>query len=208
MRNKQKIINIVGKSGSGKTTIAKELEKLGYNIIHSYTTREPREENEWGHTFINDWFPVYVSNTFVGIENSGNPDYTDLGVSNEFGLEDYEYIDINDMIAYKEIYEDHYFATKQQYQNKGTSIYIICPDGASQVKQNVEDAEVVTIYIQCDEDTRMYRMNHDATRNAKSINERLDKDKEVFRVCECDYVVDGNRKLDKVLEDVIEIIER
>lgn len=47
-----KLILLVGPSGSGKTTIAKELEKEGYNIIHSYTTRKPREPNEWGHTFV------------------------------------------------------------------------------------------------------------------------------------------------------------
>ena len=50
--NMDKIICLVGCSGSGKTTLAKELEGKGYNIIHSYTTRQPRYENEWGHTFI------------------------------------------------------------------------------------------------------------------------------------------------------------
>ena len=47
-----KIVCLVGPSGSGKTTIAKELEMMDYNIIHSYTTRKPREPNEWGHTFV------------------------------------------------------------------------------------------------------------------------------------------------------------
>ena len=46
------IVCLVGMSGSGKTEISKELEKMGYNIIHSYTTRQPREKNEWGHTFV------------------------------------------------------------------------------------------------------------------------------------------------------------
>ena len=49
-----RIVCLVGASGSGKTTIAKELDKLGYNIIHSYTTRKPRVENEWGHIFIDE----------------------------------------------------------------------------------------------------------------------------------------------------------
>lgn len=55
MREQDTIVCLVGASGSGKTTIAKELEKIGYNIIHSYTTREPRSNNEWGHTFVKEY---------------------------------------------------------------------------------------------------------------------------------------------------------
>ena len=44
----------VGRSASGKTTIANMLEKDGYSQIASYTTRPPRHENEVGHTFISD----------------------------------------------------------------------------------------------------------------------------------------------------------
>ena len=46
---------LVGKSASGKTTIAEILEKeLGFKSIQSYTTRAPRYEGETGHTFITD----------------------------------------------------------------------------------------------------------------------------------------------------------
>ena len=54
----------------------------------------------------------------------------------------------------------------------------------------------------------MIRMNGDRNRSPQSVSDRLEKDREVFKVCECDFVVDGNRELDKVLQDVIEIIER
>lgn len=43
---------IVGASGSGKTTIANELEKRGLTQIQSYTTRPKRVYNEMGHIFI------------------------------------------------------------------------------------------------------------------------------------------------------------
>lgn len=42
------MIVLVGKSCSGKTTIAKELEKLGYSLIVTYTTRPIREGEEDG----------------------------------------------------------------------------------------------------------------------------------------------------------------
>lgn len=47
------IFCIIGKSGSGKTTIAnKLLEKYGYTQIASYTTRPPRTENDTDHIFV------------------------------------------------------------------------------------------------------------------------------------------------------------
>lgn len=44
----------VGKSASGKTTVAEMLEKNGYSQIASYTTRAPRYDGEIGHTFVTD----------------------------------------------------------------------------------------------------------------------------------------------------------
>ena len=43
----------VGKSGSGKTTIANALELHGYKQVQSYTTRPPRYDGELGHIFVN-----------------------------------------------------------------------------------------------------------------------------------------------------------
>lgn len=49
------IFLIVGCSGSGKTTIAEQLEqKYGLKSIQSYTTRPKRSENETGHIFVTD----------------------------------------------------------------------------------------------------------------------------------------------------------
>ena len=45
----------VGKSASGKTTVANALEeKHGYRQVESYTTRAPRYEGEHGHTFVSE----------------------------------------------------------------------------------------------------------------------------------------------------------
>ena len=44
----------VGKSASGKTSIADMLAVNGYSQVCSYTTRAKRHENEIGHTFISD----------------------------------------------------------------------------------------------------------------------------------------------------------
>lgn len=48
------IICLVGKSGSGKSTIAKKLkDEYGYDILTSYTTRSKRNEDDNDHIFIN-----------------------------------------------------------------------------------------------------------------------------------------------------------
>ena len=44
----------VGKSGSGKTTIANLLKDKGLNQLESYTTRPPRYDGEIGHVFISN----------------------------------------------------------------------------------------------------------------------------------------------------------
>ena len=45
----------VGKSASGKTTVANFLEKKhGLKQVNSYTTRPPRHECEIGHVFVDD----------------------------------------------------------------------------------------------------------------------------------------------------------
>lgn len=52
--DKRPLFLFVGKSASGKTTIANMLEKDGYNQVQSYTTRPPRYKGEVGHTFISE----------------------------------------------------------------------------------------------------------------------------------------------------------
>ena len=51
------MIVIIGKSGSGKTEIAKRLERLlGINRIKGYTTRPKRDESDDDYIFVTDEF--------------------------------------------------------------------------------------------------------------------------------------------------------
>lgn len=53
MRNKERIYLLVGRSGSGKSSVADYMEdKYGWCILQSYTTRPPRYNGERGHFFI------------------------------------------------------------------------------------------------------------------------------------------------------------
>lgn len=48
----EKKVCLVGKSGSGKTTICEKLRSKGYQPLDSYTTRPKRTDDEIGHVFV------------------------------------------------------------------------------------------------------------------------------------------------------------
>jgi guanylate kinase len=165
-----KIICLVGESGSGKTAIAKAFEAAGYNVIQSFTTRQKRSDDEWGHTFVKD-IP-----------------------RNQVGL-----MDKTDMIAYTFYNGHHYWATRAQYQGKGTTIYVIDPAGIDVLKRTVNDAELLIIYLKVDQKNRVYRMEQQG-RSEVDIFNRCLIDERAFQHIECDAVVDANGPLDEVVQ--------
>ena len=204
---KDKLVLLVGPSGVGKTAIAKALEKEGFNIIHSYTTRKPRGENEWGHTFVHESDYKFIP------QEDGNIYIAKIGEKSVRG----NIISSVDAIAYLYLYGNHYWATKEQYKNKGTSVYVVCPGGAREVQENVTDAEVLTIFFTCDEAVRKERLifrysqegketGWDITDVLLTANERIEKDREAFKVCSCDYTIDVNRPIKEVLSLIKNII--
>lgn len=189
-----KIICFVGESGSGKTTITKQLEeKYNYNVIKSFTTRAPREPNEYGHTFM--WFET------------------------EAELESHLASIKDKMIAYTHFDKYDYWATKDQYQGKGISIYIIDPDGVKELKKRVKDIEIIIIYFKTDKETLWERMcvrenvfdpqylDKEFFIKREKISKRIKHDHEVFKVIECNYVVDTNRSIEEVVKTVSEILK-
>lgn len=63
----------VGKSGSGKTTVANVLERIGgCKQIQSYTTRAKRHESETGHIFITNEEFDNLNNIIAYTEYNGN----------------------------------------------------------------------------------------------------------------------------------------
>ena len=61
-----RIVCILGRSGSGKSSLEAALEKLGYNRIISYTTREIRGNEENGREY-----HFVTTDEFKGLEEKG-----------------------------------------------------------------------------------------------------------------------------------------
>lgn len=183
------IFCLVGPSGSGKTTIAYELQrKHGYNVIESYTTRLPRHEGEKGHIFVDDgvetvwnWFPWLGGKVLPG-----------------------------NVIAYNEYNGYEYWATREQYQGKGVSFYVVDVPGAEMLKETVKDAEIVVIALWADSEILYMRVRERAKeQKADAIDalERIEYDSDVFAVIPCDYAVNTNADINTVVERVNGIIQ-
>jgi guanylate kinase len=178
-----KIICLVGESGSGKTTVAEILQdQYGINVINSYTTRPRRYAGERGHIF-------------VGIDDMPT---------------------LEEMIAYTFFDNHHYWATKEQYQGKEITLYVIDVAGVKELKEKVKDAEIIAIYLKCDRNVRrdrMFKRIRDKNLDAETTNaelgkawDRLEHDKEAFKLIKCDYIVDANGSIEEVVSMVRGII--
>lgn len=173
------IICLVGESGTGKSTIAELLEKEGYNYIKSYTTRPKRSEDENGHIFVDEKYFI-----------------------NKYNGHNYK----EELIAYIEFHGYRYWSTKEQYENKGISIYTVEPVGAQELRNCIKDCKITIIYLKADREVRYKRMERDRGKQQALKRLAYDSDSGVFNLIYCDYVVDANRNLNDTIEDIRKII--
>ena len=214
---KTKVVNIIGASGAGKTTVAKELEKLGHNVIQSYTTRPPREKDEWGHIFIEEY-------TISQREN--NEFRFNFRRINSLGF--LNIVSSKDMIAYFNSYNSghHYFATDEQVIRGKTNLYIVDPEGAKMVHRFYEgnpEVQVETIYLDTTIATRILRMAkrwlednrkvgklltvEEMSSLSESITSKIEKDEVIFNISKFDYPIDANGTAEETKNKLIEAIE-
>ena len=154
-----KFVIIVGKTASGKDTIARHLnDVLGIKPIVSYTTRPKRENEKDGveHYFISDeQMDAILRN----------------GVAN--------------LIAYTQFPKTgyRYFAVDPDIDGTSdeTRSYIINPDGIKWMKENYYgNGKFFTVYIDCDEDTILKRATNIRGDKLDDVIKRLDSEREQF----------------------------
>lgn len=178
------IVCLVGKSGSGKTEIARQLESNGYNVIQSYTTRPERYPNEWGHKFS-------TKDRYDRVRNQ-----------------------LPEQIIAEVYYNNNYYwAESHQYKGFGTSIYVIDPVGLKNMKtRDLKDTNIISIYLFCSESTRINRMRSRGDSEDKIVS-RIKNDREFFEFDEnlYDVAIDTERDIKHnilIVESVIDAFTR
>lgn len=113
-----KIILLAGQSGSGKTSIGKELAKNEekYSFVHSYTDRPMRESDEWGHTFVES-------------------KHMDL------------LLERNDIVASTQIKEKRYCTIKSQFDKDKINIYTVDVNGINDTLKAFPRADIMTVLL-------------------------------------------------------------
>ena len=123
------IIVLLGASGSGKSTIERELSAHhGFEKIVSYTTRKPRENEENGKDY------YFVDNdTFKEILN-------------------------RDLFAeYDEYSQNRLYGTLKSDYVDGNKVVVLTPNGLRQLKKNCPNDNIFTILVEANLGTRVKR---------------------------------------------------
>lgn len=175
---------ISGVAGSGKNTIANEIEKRVANIhtIPSYTTRAPREDDIPGKTY------VFISK------------------------EEFEQKIQNGEIYEYDVHHNNLYGTSKEFLNRaseeGHIIKDIDVNGTEKLKDVLKDIGVVTIFLRVPKDELRKRLENRIDKpTAEEIELRLSRfDYEESKIGSYDYVL-KNDDLETCVSIVQAIIE-
>ena len=169
------MIILIGESGSGKTTILNELEKIGYKKAINHTTRPKRktddELNEYKFLSKEEFNKMWSEGKLLQRAEFNNEFY---GISTDSLKSDIACISITDSV--KDI--------KERVE-----------------ELKIKDVDIKTFYIYVPEEERINRMLKRGD-SMEAINKRLEIDKEKFIEAKevADYVIENINLEDAVKE--------
>ena len=168
---------ILGHSGSGKSTIRNALTSHGIKKIITYTTRPPRVSEVDG-----------IDYNFIDQELFKKMDQDNLFIGTT-------------------CYVGNYYSTLKEDLGKNNNkdsdcVIVVDKEGVLAIKKEFANAR--SIYLKCSRETlreRMIKRND----HANDIEKRLDvlEDLDPY----ADYIIDADRDIDSVFEDVISLIK-
>ncbi len=152
------IIVLLGASGSGKSTIEHELSTHhGFEKIISYTTRQPRDNEENGKDY---WF----------VDN-----------------DTFEEVLKRDLFAEHDEYSQNrlYGTLKSDYVD-GDKVVVLTPNGLRQLKKNCPNEDILTVLVEASLGTRVKRyidrcgVNKFNFDDKNEISARVERDYSMF----------------------------
>ena len=180
----KKLIFLVGKTSSGKDTVAKYIsDKYGIPMVCSYTTRGMRDYEEDG-----------VQHYFISKERMK------------------EILNTESIVAYVKFpkTEIEYCATLESIKS-GVAVYIIDPNGVEWLKTNgcVKDTEFFSVYVDLSEDEIIKRAK-DRGDKVSDIEARLNSERDIFDNFKAskgyDYLIDNSGSYEDLIKQVDEIM--
>lgn len=168
---------ILGHSGSGKSTIRDALTSHGLEKIITYTTRKPRASEVNG-----------IDYNFIDQENFKNMDDDNLFIGTTCYVGNY----------YSTLKED---LAKNNNKDKDC-IIVVDKEGVLAIKKEFKNT--ISIYLKCSKDTLKDRMKKRKD-NENDIEKRLNVLEDLDSYA--DYIIDANRDIDSVFEDVMSLIK-
>lgn len=176
---------ILGKSASGKTTILNKLmqdKDFASKVVElkSHTTRPIRPNEENGREYIFD-------------------------TREQFN----DYFRRDDILEYAVYYTYKgtwvYYTLKSDLVDDANMIKIINPVGFCQIRQSVKD--IKSVYIDVSDEERLRRLvvrGDDET----EVRDRFERDEEDFKYIKTDYVINGEKSEDEIINEIKNIILR
>ena len=192
MKNKKTVFLIVGQTASGKDSLVDAMCKQ----------YKPAEKNMFGDIWLSQYKQLVSYTTRPKRENEGD---THIFIS-QSDVKKYK----DDMIAYTQIGEYEYFATKEQL--KKCDFYIIDYDGVVYLRsQNLDDEfRFVTIYINTPDEIREERALSKRKDNEEIFHKRNEAEFCQFAnmkmLADFDYSI-SNIEFDKALKILQYIVE-
>lgn len=129
---------------------------------------------------------------------------------------------LDNVIALTTFDGNFYYATREQYKGLGNSVYTLDPKGVDSLLENVNDANILIIYLNVSESTRMVRMLRrevksyrkdtkdgmidTESKEYKKVMQRLDHDREAFKIVKADYILNEHLTVQDNVKIILEIL--
>lgn len=174
-----KFVCIMGRGNSGKSTVEKTLEQMGFKRSISYTTKEPqirdgvKEKNGDAYRFVS-------RDKFMSLVESGK------------------------IIEYAE-YNGNLYGTPRPYGSK-RYVAVVELNGYKKLKE-IYGEQVTGFYLKCDEDIAIKRaIKRDSS--DELIKKRHKSDEAMLEEMEelADIIIDSNQDLNKMIADILKYL--
>lgn len=174
-----KIVVIMGRTSSGKSTVEKELEQIGFKRSISYTTRKPSIKN--------------------GKQEEQGVDYHFVSEDKFMQLVE------NGAIIEYERYKGNLYGTPRPFGSK-RFVVVLCIKGYKAMKEIFGD-QVLGIYLKCNSDVAESRaVERDG--DTRLVSSRKEDDEKLILEMEqsADVIIDGNQYINAVLADILKAL--